>query len=682
MKKLVIILMVFAYIKSFAQQHNEPCGFNIFTNTKAKSVQDFEMQIAKELATSHLSNHSSHTTGIFIIPLVIHIIHNGGIENISDSQIFSQIQILNEDFRKLTGTNGDGNGVDTKIQFCLAKINPDGKCTNGIVRIKSILTNHQTYQRSLLKDLSFWDPTKFLNIYVVNSINNGILGYSSFPSGPPEGDGVVIRDDAFGNTGTVSSSSNLGRTLTHEIAHWFGLYHTFQDGCGIDTCTDGDKVCDTPPVANPNYGCPVSVNSCHNDKPDVNDQVANYADYSNDACKSIFTAGQRDRMQATLTAVRINIWSYANLISTGCDTAYIPPSNCAVIADFTVAKTDLCVGSSIGFTNRSLHNPTNFLWIFTGGTPSLSLIENPTVNYPTSGFYSVKLKVWNTLTQDSSTKINYISVTTPSPGAELGINEGFENSVFPWSGISVENPDTGITWQRTKLAAYQGGASVRINNLINLNYGQNDALILPDYNFTTFHSIPYLRFKWAYARSDDNYSDELIVLVSKDCGLNWQQLFYRTGNTLVTGSTLTSEYIPDSTTIWKTANINLNAYALQTNVKIKIVNVTDGGNCLYIDNINMGDTNLIWSGIKELPNEKDLSVYPNPATNGFTINSEVNLSGCTINIYNNQGKLCQQHVLTSENQNQIQFNQNVSTGLYFVEINKGTDQFHIKFIKQ
>lgn len=666
---------------SIAQQFNEPCGFNLVTNTKSIEVENFEKKLKLALVQNQLRKKSNHSLDVSIIPVVVHVIHNGGIENISDSQVFSQIKILNEDFRKIEGTRGYGAGVDTKIQFCLAKISPESKCTNGIVRIKSTLTNHQTTQRGLLKNLSFWNPNNYLNIYVVNSINNSILGYSSFPGGPEDADGVVCRDDAFGNIGTVSSSSNLGRTMTHEIAHWFGLYHTFQDGCGIDTCADGDKVCDTPPVANPNYGCP-TINSCSNDNPNLPDQVKNYADYSNDLCKSMFTAGQAERMHATLKITRANIWSKENLIATGCDSNYKDPLVCSIFADFTVVNPNLCEGSSITFTNRSLNNPSNYSWQFEGGNPSTSSIENPIITYPKAGSYEVRLKVWNNISQDSIIKTKYIVVSTPSVGAKLGINEGFENPIFPWSGITIINPDNGITWERTTKAAFGGIASVRINNIKNINYGQNDDLLLPSYDFTTFVGTPFLKFKWAYVRSDANYSDELSVLVSKDCGLNWNQVFYKTGDNLVTGQTQITEYIPDSSTVWKTANINLTAYATQKNVMLKIINVTDGGNCLYLDNINMGDTTLVFSGIDNIDLKNGIIVFPNPINETFTIKSEMNILGSKIFIHNLQGKLCYEQLLQKSFENTININNQIQNGLYFLEIKNGTNSIIKKIIKQ
>ncbi len=604
------IFIVFIGLLSKAQVV-DPCFFDKYQRMNKNYVSNAEIEIQREIKKI-----KDKTGNVKIIPVVVHVIHDGGTSNISDAQIQSQIDVLNEDFRKMIGTLGYGDGVDTEIEFCLAKKNPIGKCTNGIVRINSSLSNHQTYQRSLLKDLSSWDNLRYLNIYVVKNINNGsgTLGYSSFPGGPDNEDGIVVRHDFFGKVGTALGS--LGRTTTHEIGHWFGLYHTFNGGCGTDICTDGDLVCDTPPAANPNFGCP-TINSCSIDSPDVIDQIQNYMDYSDDNCKSMFSDGQKQRMIATLTSFRSDIWQSWNLDSTGCDSTFVS-NNCNSISDFVTLEPNICVGNTITFYNKSQNNPESFQWFFEGGSPSSSILENPIVTYSTLGSFQVKLITTNSVGTDSLIVLNYINVTIPPIGQMLPYSEDFESYSFPTNGIIVDNPDGGITWERDTIAiAYQGEASTKINNLINTNYGQSDALILPSFDFTSFLGTPYLKFKWAYARSDANYSDELIVLVSNDCGVNWTQKFYKTGSAMSTGITQVTPYIPDTTTVWKSASINLNTYSSFQNVMIKIVNVTDGGNNLYIDNITLGDINAEIKE-KELIMD-DLLVYPNPTNGNFSI---------------------------------------------------------------
>ncbi len=672
MKKIIGFIVLFLIgIFSFSQTNAEPCFFDTYQRTHKQSISASE-KIISEVILDGKQKLINHNPNLKTIPVVVHVIHDGGVSNISDAQIQSQIDVLNEDYRKITGSNGDGNGADTEIEFCLAKKDPQGRCTNGIVRINSPLSNHQTYQRSLLKQLSFWDNTRYLNIYVVKNINSGsgTLGYSSFPGGPNDEDGIVVRHDYFGKIGTAASS--LGRTTTHESGHWLGLYHTFNGGCGVDTCSDGDYVCDTPPVANPNFGCP-TINSCSNDFPDVNDQIQNYMDYCNDNCKNMFSEGQKQRMITSLITLRYDIWQPWNVDSTGCDSGFVS-SNCSVIADFVTLSTTICEGNTITFYNKSQNNPTAFQWFFQGGTPATSTLTNPAVTYSTAGMYEVKLIATNLYGTDSLTITNYINVTTPPIGQALPFAENFESFTFPNNGITIDNPDTGITWERDTIAvAYQGIASAKINNLININYGQSDALVLPRFDFTTFTGTPYLFFKWAYAKSDPTYSDELIVLASKDCGVTWTQVFYRTGNGLVTGPTQTTPYIPDSATVWKTANINLNTYATYQNVMLKIVNVTDGGNNLYIDNINLG-SNII--GIEE--NEiliSNVNLFPNPNAGNFYIEYTLEkVEDVTFEITNVLGQSLYSFNIKPQaaGLNKQEINYDLQNGIYNVMIKKKT----------
>lgn len=686
---LVSICSFFMTTVGFSQTNSndnfaEPCYFDQYIRKHKKLAEDFEKTVQSQLAKQDSANiqwiierdstvakKKAQTGNIKIIPVVVHIIHNGGTENISDAQIQSQIDVLNEDFRKISGTNGDGNGVDTEVEFCLARITPNGKCTNGIVRVQSTLTNHLTFQRSMLKTLSYWDNTRYLNMYVVKTINgsSGILGYSSFPGGPPDEDGIVVKHNYFGKMGTALTS--LGRTTTHEISHWFGLYHTFNNGCGVDVCTDGDYVCDTPPVANPNFNCP-TINSCSNDFPDEDDQVQNYLDYTNDACKNMFTAGQKTRMNATLNTFRLNIWQFSNIWSTGCDSNYVSPA-CNAVADFTSNSQNICVGSPVLFTNKSLNNCFSYQWYFPGGTPSTSTTVNQAVTYNAVGNYLVSLVATNAVGTDSIAFSNFISVTTPPIGQAIPFLEDFETSIFPPGGIVIDNPDRGITWERDTIAVqYSGFGSAKINNLINTNYGQSDALIFPGFDLTTFIGIPYLYFRWAYAKSDVNYSDELVVLISTDCGVNFTQIFYRVGTGMTTGPTQTTPYIPDSNTVWKLANINLSPYALSTNAIIKIVNVTDGGNNLYIDNIIIG---TYPTEINELGNNYyDVNVFPNPtnsiATLQYTLTESEKVS---IALYNTIG---QRVYFTEESKQQA------GTHQIFMNTEKwGTTSFYMLKIK-
>jgi len=663
-----------------AQQPPFPCYFDQYTNNK--SILNAEVQIRKGVQAILKGSKKTALDTIKIIPIVVHIIHNGGSENISEAQIQSQIDVLNEDFGKLPGTNGDGNGVDTRVRLCLAKISPEGNCTNGIVRIKTTLTNHQSYQRPLLKELSFWDNTRYLNIYVLKTINGGVLGYSSFPGGPPDEDGVVVRHNVFGRTGTAAFS--LGRTTTHELGHWFGLYHTFNNGCGTDTCSDGDYICDTPPVASPNYTC-ATVNSCSNDNPDVNDQIENYMDYTPDACKNIFTNGQKLRIQSTLNNIRTLIWSNSNLTATGCDTAYTSPP-CDVVADFVTLTPEICVGNSIYFIDRSLNSATSWQWLLPDATPDYSTVQNPTVTYDSIGTYPVTLIVSDSSSSDYKIINNYVTVSNPGTGSPLSFGEDFDAGSYPPQNITINNPDGGITWELDSLASTSGQYSIKINNLINTNYGSSDELVFPYFDFTSASpdSILYMSFNWAYARSDPNFSDELLVLLSTDCGVNFIQVFYKTGNALVTGPTQTTSFIPDSSQ-WKSAFINIDAYESETYVQIKIVNVTDGGNNLYIDDIYIGDGNTpVLSVSGEYFSGQTLKIFPNPASEKINLSLNMgSMQTTAIAMFDYTGRMVKRSeykpVVSGMQQLTIE-TAGLTEGIYYIVVDNGNSRQSGKII--
>lgn len=299
---------------SFAQK-NEPCGTDIYYREAIiqhpellKHEDEHNAQLREQMQVLAYNKRGK----VLYVPVVFHIIHEHGSENISQAQIMDQLRIINEDFRKMTGTNGFSDNplaADMEIEFRLAQYDPNGNKHDGINRINSSQTNNA---QNTVKSLSYWDARKYLNIWVVKSINSSsssgtILGYAQFPwqlSFQPTTDGIVIRADQVGVIG-IGSPSQAGRTLTHEIGHWLGLYHTFQGGCvgatSSSCASQGDMVCDTPPVLDASFGCNTSRNSCTNDVPDSNDMVRNYMDYSDGTCLDLFTNGQKTRVTAQLT---------------------------------------------------------------------------------------------------------------------------------------------------------------------------------------------------------------------------------------------------------------------------------------------------------------------------------------------------------------------------------------------
>ena len=257
-------------------------------------------------------------SAVITIPVVVHVIHNGDAigtgENITDAQVLSQIDVLNQDFRRLSGTpgfNSDPNGADTEIEFCMAVVDPSGNPTNGINRV-NLGTASYTMNgvETNVKPATQWDPTQYCNMWSVRfgGADAGTLGYAQFPSnsglpglntngGAANTDGVVAAYSSFGSSdiypaGIYNAPYDKGRTMTHEVGHWLGLRHIWGDG----GCTVDDFCADTPTSDQANYGCPAGHTSCGS-----TDMIENYMDYTDDDCMNIFTNDQKTRIQTVMS---------------------------------------------------------------------------------------------------------------------------------------------------------------------------------------------------------------------------------------------------------------------------------------------------------------------------------------------------------------------------------------------
>lgn len=236
-----------------------------------------------------------------IIPVVIHILYNTPAENISDAQVLSQLEALNNDYRRL---NADASNTpaafaslagNARITFCLAKVDPYGKQTTGIIR------KYTTTQSWLAEDGmkynaqggdNAWDSKRYLNIWVCNLFGRS-LGYSSLPGSQADRDGVVIQYNAFGTKGNVVAPFNKGRTLTHEVGHWLGLKHLWGDA----SCGD-DGIADTPPQQSFNNGCPAFPHKSSCSINNNGDMFMNYMDFTDDGCMNMFSKGQAIKMRS------------------------------------------------------------------------------------------------------------------------------------------------------------------------------------------------------------------------------------------------------------------------------------------------------------------------------------------------------------------------------------------------
>lgn len=617
---------------------------------------------------------------VYTIPVVFHILHEGGTENISDAQIHDQMRILNEDYRKL---NADISAVvpsftaiaaDCEIQFRLAQKDPSGNCTNGIDRIFSSETNVGDDGSKLNQ----WPRNKYLNVWVVKTITSGAAGYAYLPGSTtftPGIDGIVILSTYIGSIGTGAPSRS--RALTHEIGHYLNLNHTWggTNDPGVD-CTGSDAVSDTPTTEG-HTTCTLTSSVCN---PPIIENVQNFMEYA--YCSNMFTAGQKTRMRNALTsttAARNNLWSAGNLTATGLST---PAVLC--LADFE--SSDLlnvvCQGDSLTFTDLSWNgDPTSWSWSFPGGTPSTSTDSVPVITYNTPGVYDVTLTVSNGSGSVNATKTDYVTVYPNTAVYSAAFwSEGFEGSAIPNADWNVRNANVGSnTWTQTTTAAATGTKSVRIVNASTYDT-HVDELVSPSVDMTAIVGAPSLTYKVAHAQKTSGSLDRLLVYVSTTCGQSWSLRQSLTGAALSTAGVMSGSFVPTASQ-WVTKTVSLASVATETNLFVMFKFISDAGNNIYLDDINiMGNV-----GVDELSSTLNFNVYPNPAEDNTLISfSLIEKAETTISIYDVVGKEISNvytgNLNAGDHQYSIADNAKLASGIYFIKLNVGGESFTKKLI--
>ena len=294
-KKHIIILIYFCFAFCNLVNGQRTCDAMDHLNELEQKDPSIKIKMdAIEKHTQYILDQASTRTvdGIITIPVVVHVVYNEEGENISDAQIHSQLDVLNEDFRRLNQDKDNlwPQAIDSEIEFCLATQDSYGDATCGITRTYTDSTKF--YGKTGMKStatggIDGWSYQDYLNIWVCDL--SGRLGFATFPGTATDLDGIVCDYQAFGRIGDLKPDFNLGRTATHEVGHWLNLRHIWGDG----DCTYDDNVSDTPLSNDHNYGCDIGHISCGSV-----DMVQNYMDYSDDVCMNLFTSGQKNRMRA------------------------------------------------------------------------------------------------------------------------------------------------------------------------------------------------------------------------------------------------------------------------------------------------------------------------------------------------------------------------------------------------
>ena len=615
MKKTTLAILLISSIFSYSQ---ERCATDMYSDLLEEKYPEYAVQRQKVNSQTQKwikNNPNTINKNIITIPVVIHVVWNTNTENISDAQIFSQMDVLNADFRRTnvdainTPSVWQNIAADSEIDFCLATTDPNGVFTNGITRTQTSQTsfsiNGSDMKSTSSGGIDPWNQDDYLNIWVCD-LSGGILGYATPPSNfnNPQ-DGVVIGYKYFGTIGPVQSPYNKGRTATHEVGHWLNLDHIWGGGgnCG------NDNVSDTPTQEEENYSCPSfphNANSCNTSNSN-GDMFMNYMDYTNDACMNMFTSGQNTRMISAINQYRSNLLNH-NLCS---GIAPSPSWNCV---------------------NGACIDPANG-----NGTYS---------NY-----------------NDCVNSCNCLGISLP-------LYEDFQNSSLP-ANWSVENNDGDKTWELTNTAGYNSTNSIYINNADYAANGEYDDFISPTLDFSSLSSAS-LEFDYAYSlwtdpTSSQVWSDTLIILISSDCGVSWQNIWEKTSLDLVTTTPIFNEFTwtPSNNNDWSSVVINLNTYLNQDDILIKFRNVNQYENNLYLDNIN----------IKSTPNsveEVNINhiIYPNPTNSNINIEiTSGKFTDMELYVSNSIGQTVYSESINSNRERIISINLNdFSEGIYFINL--------------
>jgi len=634
-------------------------------NPNTESIEIFEKWIQKKINEQNsIQNVASQSGGVIYIPVVVHVIHDGdayGIdENISDEQVQSQIEVMNQDYRKLIGTPGYNTnpvGADTQVQFVLAKVDPNGNPTNGIDRVNLCQPSWSTAAiNTTVKPSTIWDPTQYMNMWSVNFTNNTLLGYAQFPESSLGGmstasqnsntDGVVANYTTFGSSdlaaGNFAPPYDKGRTMTHEVGHFLGLRHIWGDNnsCpATNTANDKDFVADTPAANAANYGCPSGRNTCTSNP--GNDMIENYMDYTDDTCMNIFTIGQKERIITVLnnsprrstlkSSVKdIDIPLFTNdaevKIENLCN---ISNPTCTNPNPSTVEKTILLYnrGTSNMTTaslNYNINGGNNFSYTWTGNLAPNKYAEITLPNSAVNGLLSVNVTTVNGVTDQRVSN----NIATKTFGSTLP----YANSTtftFTLVGDSFGSETTWSLKNQSGVEIYSGGP---YSDITSGTQTLVDGLVwnLP------LNGCYYLTV-------NDSYGDGLFDGAS--------QGYY----TVTSGSTTL---------------INITDFVVSgnpANTLVSKINFFTNNGALESESFQIYDL---------------ISIYPIPSKNSINIRVPENqeLKG-EYQIYNNLG----QKIITKNITSETDLHLNISSyanGVYFLNLKFGEFNKSFKFIKE
>ena len=617
MIKRSVLKLIIGFFVCFTTgiQAQVSCGFTCnedHAEMANSQLNAFILASQNNLGLEPNSTCSNISSGKAKLPVVFHLIHQNGVpagtgSNWTDAKVNTLISQLNDLFAHTSGETFTNpfSGTDIEFEFVLARRDPSNNPTNGIVH--HVTNNYQSVSIATdtpMKTAYNWNPSEYINIYVVKNLI-GAAGYALFPSfhGGVR-DGVVVG----GNSG----SSTL---LTHELGHYFGLYHTFQGGCANGNCLEtGDRVCDTPPksVAGMAGGtCAAPANSCATDDDDTHDHnplrptglggigdqpdgLENYMDYTG-ACYGGFTQGQRARMRATLFALRSSLLN-AN--------GYPPSVQDVSLENIVFPTSSLCNKVSdvvVRIKNNGNTPISNFpLALELNGLGRKTITYTGTLAGGASADVTFddiifddginSMIVYTDWNQDGIPENNMTcaSTTFNPPLTSSSIHADFESSYGEWS---VVNPDqlVGLKPFDHTVCADNDNKVLAFESLKESGSAGHDYLVSKTIDLSDATSAT-ISFDYSYKNFYSNLQTTLSLEGSEDCGQSYQVLDTKTSFGLNTTrfDRVYDPYYPTSCDDWETETIDLSAYlGKEVTLRFNIELEGSQGQNLFLDNINI-----------------------------------------------------------------------------------------------
>ncbi|HNZ43976.1 MAG: T9SS type A sorting domain-containing protein [Bacteroidales bacterium] len=639
MKKLFILAILIAFMGTFTAkvQAQRKCGTMEYLELQKADdpglnlrIDNYEQALQQWIEKNQ--DYINSTKGTVTVPVVVHIIYNTAAQNISDTRVQEQIDVLNRDYAGLNTHSmqafSSSLKVNTDLQFCLAQRTPSGAATTGIERRQTSVTSF-SYSNDGAKyystgGLDAWDPTKYMNIWVC-PLGDGLCGYAQFPtSGVDATFGVVIHYEFFGVTG-ATAPYNLGGTTTHEIGHCFNLYHIWGDDGG--TCTGSDYCTDVPNQANYTYGVHTGVltDKCTAKSPGI--MYMNFMDYSDDISYANFTPNQKARIAALFASGGL---LYSLSVSDGCT------------APGTIACGTPSGLSATGITTTS----ATLNWAAVSGASSYNIQYRP-----------------------SGTSTFVTTTSTTNSKAITGLTDGTIYEFMVQAVCSETGTYSGLSSFTTLTAGgctdiYESNNTVATAKTIAVNTNINASI-------ETAADVDYYKFSNTSAKKK-------IKVTLTDLPADYDlKLFKSNGTTLIA----TSQNSGTTTESIVYNNAKVGTYV----IKVYGYNGAYSASSCYT--LTASISSLSWKGVEEVMNEpdtpQDIMIYPNPASENLNVTYNAENNGdVQISIYDLAGRLLNS---TSYQANKGLNNYSMSVsalakGIYVLSLKNGNTLLNQKLI--